>query len=633
MDVTCPNCGATNRQTSRFCAKCGQALPQPAAPAKPDSGDLNLPWLKGVQERAAVKAGDLDSALQPDYDPTGDAPSAAKEPPSEAPPAGGQPRAESVEGETLASDVSTEAPAQTEPAGEDKSPADEPPPEWVVGILEPGTSKAPEEGSYEPEELNHIMPWLNQAGAVASPEGEQESTPGPATPGLPPWLSGVTVQETLQTGGSQAEGKVPDTAELELEGLEPFVPPEPEQVVSEPKPSKSPPAEQAPAWLKSIRGAAAQPVQEEAPAHPLEPQPLLKTGGLEPTGGLVEPVVRDIPVRPPRAGSVETLAALLQSPVGEVARRVPGMEHAVPEVTVRRGDLRHWFFPDGLIYLLVLTALLAVLIIRPPFGEQNAPSAPDVLQFYNAIESAPTGKPVLVVYDWDASRSAEMQALSEAVTHHLMSRRLHFVTLSTIPQGPGFAQQVTDMVASDPKANYGYRYDRDYLVLGYLPGNEAALGSLVRDFKAALPLDYVRSRSIQNSELIRAENLQSLSDFSLVIDLASDEAALRNWVEQVATRVRVPIIAAVPQGLEPLARPYRLASGAGLRALVSGQAGALQYAQQLGRHGQGISADTGFFADGTLAGRLNAQSVAQLLVGLVIVAAFVRLGTQRIFRR
>src|SRR5438045_828351 len=55
MDITCPKCGATNRSTSRFCARCGEPLPQPTEieqDPQTSTGGLNLPWLQGVQERS-----------------------------------------------------------------------------------------------------------------------------------------------------------------------------------------------------------------------------------------------------------------------------------------------------------------------------------------------------------------------------------------------------------------------------------------------------------------------------------------------------------------------------------------------------------------------------------------------------
>jgi hypothetical protein len=162
-------------------------------------------------------------------------------------------------------------------------------------------------------------------------------------------------------------------------------------------------------------------------------------------------------------------------------------------------------------------------------------------------------------------------------------------------------------------------------VLGYLPGNEAGLSALMQNFSTVLPLDYVRSQGLESHEIVRGRQLNSIDDFALIVHLVSEEAALRNWIEQIATRTQVPVVAAVPQGMEPIARPYRGIAGPGLRAVVSGQAGALQYARQLS---QGRSA-TRLYSAGHLTDKLNAQSAAQLMVALVIVGAFVTVAVRR----
>src|SRR5207253_876535 len=88
-----------------------------------------------------------------------------------------------------------------------------------------------------------IMPWMT---------APTES----GAPGMPPWLGDVTVQETLQARGADTEAQAPDDLLLELEGLEPFAPPEGEdqslqdQAAEEATPPK--PIEQVPEWLKSL---------------------------------------------------------------------------------------------------------------------------------------------------------------------------------------------------------------------------------------------------------------------------------------------------------------------------------------------------------------------------------------------
>jgi hypothetical protein len=472
------------------------------------------------------------------------------------------------------------------------------------------------------------MPWVHP-----DPDQGAAVAPNPAAGSqLPPWLREVTVQETLQAAPTQAPQEAPTPPgydDFALDDIEPFIPPP----IAEDEAAQADvpaPQEQVPAWLRSVSSGREEKgqavidsgatVPDHAAQEQLDAMPALTEGGF-----------RNIPVRAPRAGAVDTLATLLQAETLNVPRRVPTGKTGIlvqARPSARRGFTR-WLLPDGLIYLLILAVLLVILLVRPPFGDIPFAPSTDVTQFYNAVESVPNNAPVLVVYDWDATRSAEMSVLSQAVMRHLMSRHISFVTISTAPQGPGFAQQVVRNALADPVANYGYTYGTDYLILGYIPGNEAALRSAVDDFTAVLPLDYQQIQRLDSYPILQGGNIRGAKDFALVIDLASDEAELRNWIEQVGARTNVPIVAAVPQSLDPIARSYNRVRGTGLQAVVSGTNGALQYNRQLLQAGR----NTGQMSLSELTDRLNAQSVAQLLVALVIVVAFINMATRRIFRR
>lgn len=654
MDIVCQNCGATNRNTSRFCARCGEPLPHEEAGADQpaSSTGVDLPWLRAVQDHAVKQTEDLRKAPL-DQTPAPSAPP-AQQPQSQNINAGQPETAQATTeqqsaGETPAPEsgrpatitprpirdsvqlVENAPQEEAAPAAEAAAPAppldpNERPPDWVVGILEPSvTPPANPAEQYEPEELAHVMPWVHP-----EPGAEPPPTSGPQS--LPPWLRDVTVQETLQSSGpapaeSRPQPSQPQLDDFALEGIEPFLPPTADdENAAQPTPANRQ-QEQVPTWLRSISGGTREERAEASLAPPYQ------EAEAAPAPVHAEPVARNMPVRAPRPGAVDTLAALLQPEAQNAPRRVvTGVTSTLAptlDAPVRRRGMSKWLLPDGLIYLLILATLLAVLIVRPPFGDIPAASTPDVAQFYNAIESVPIDKPVLVVYDWDATRSAEMSVLSQAVMRQLMSRRLKFVAISTVPQGPGFAQQIIGTVSGDKSSNYGYNYGTDYLILGYIPGNEAALRAAGDDFSAVLPLDYVKQQRLNTFPVLQGGKIKGTGDFALVVDLASDEAALRNWIEQVGARTQVPIIAAVPQSLDPIARTYKDVPNSGLKALLSGTSGSLAYNRQLVKSGTSL----GTFDNNALADRLNAQSVAQLLVAVVIVAAFIGMATRRIFRR
>lgn len=630
MEVTCLNCGAINRNTGRFCARCGQVLPKidaQGAGSEPEEGNsLELPWLQAVKDKAVLPTTGLDAQKAEPQPPAGQ--DAAQ------PPVGAQ------QEQTQAPTEEPQTPEQSEPQ-KPAEPADAPPPTWVVSILEPTATAPPPEGSYESEELAHIMPWVHGApegeqaeGAEAEAEDATEEQ-GLKTPGLPPWLGDVTVQEMLQSVPTQ-QPKHSDVTGFEIEGIEPFALPQDESH------EDATPATLPDFMRQADIASAAQHAQDATQPTPVGSEPRAVTA--PPSNFNIEdmvagPGVHDTPVRSPRPGAVEALASLLQPVAATETHRtvtLPGTglrsEAANEARANRRGGskLTRWLFPDGLIYLLILASLLAVVIIKPPFGDTSVPASPGVTAFYDAIEKVPTDMPVLVVYDWDAGKSAEMSVLATAVMQHIMQRQLSFVTVSTVPQGPGFAQEITDALKNDKVANYEYEYGTNYLVLGYLPGNEAALRTLVGNFKRALPLDYVNSRPIDSYQLTAGGALNKVEDFALIVDLAGSEADMRNWIEQVASRTNVPVVAAVPQGLEPMARPYLGVPGAKLTAVVSGTAGAYAYVHELEQHGHGGGLLTRTVDLNT---RLNAQSVAALLVALVIAAAFVTQGARKILRR
>ncbi len=631
MDVICQNCGATNRNTGRFCARCGAALPRQEG-EEHDHEFMDLPWLQAVNEKAVLPTTGLgpekvNAAAQPEI--AGKTENTGTE------------LAEESEAASPSPGSTEDAAEAAEPGKEAEAP-DAPPPNWVVSILEPSSSPIAPEGGYEPEELAHIMPWAHKGAdeeAASSTEGGTEAGETPedeeadnAPPGLPPWLGNVTVQETLQSVPSQ-ELRSTELADLGIEGIEPFAPP-----------AEADASEQLPDFVRNMGGEGSGAITQDAPTQPAAIPVQGRTVTAPPANFTLEEDMagiasRNIPVKAPRPGSVETLAQLLQPPAPESTRRVVPMpvvrsRRALAAQATRmsaqasRSKVRQWLFPNGVIYLVILAALLAVVIVRPPFGNTPAVNAPGAIEFYKAIDSVPLDRPVLVVYDWDAGRSAEMSIMSQAVMQHIMWRHLSFVTVSTVPQGPGFAQEVTDALKTEP--GYEYEYGTDYLVLGYLPGSEAALRTLVGNFKALLPLDYINSRPVDSYQLTAGGALNKVEDFALIVDLAGTEAEMRNWIEQVASRTNVPVVAAIPQGLEPLARPYLQVPGAGLQAVVSGTTGAYAYMQQLEENGLGGGVLTKTVE---LTTRLNAQSVAALLAALVIVSAFLAQGARRIMRR
>ncbi|MEP6775461.1 MAG: hypothetical protein ABJA50_07685, partial [Chloroflexota bacterium] len=173
-----------------------------------DRGSLELPWLQAVKDKAVLPTTGLDAQkVEPQAPEEAKSSSQAQRTNAEAQEE--QPRAQPVEAE------------------KPPEPADAPPPTWVVSILEPSATPPPAEGSYESEELAHIMPWVHGApeGEAAQEAETEDGESSAKTPGLPPWLGDVTVQETLQSVPKQ-EPMHGDLTDFDVEGIEPFALPD-----------------------------------------------------------------------------------------------------------------------------------------------------------------------------------------------------------------------------------------------------------------------------------------------------------------------------------------------------------------------------------------------------------------------
>jgi hypothetical protein len=105
--------------------------------------------------------------------------------------------------------------------------------------------------------------------------------------------------------------------------------------------------------------------------------------------------------------------------------------------------------------------------------------------------------------------------------------------------------------------------------------------------------------------------------------LAGGEGPLRLWIEQVASHMATPVLAALPESLRPAATPYlALTSGtARLRAAVFGVAGAQEIAQRLDESPQAGAAGPAAPTPPGLV--LHTESAALFFLALALLIGFV----------
>jgi hypothetical protein len=266
-----------------------------------------------------------------------------------------------------------------------------------------------------------------------------------------------------------------------------------------------------------------------------------------------------------------------------------------------------------LLYLLLLAAVVLPLAYPAIGADLVVQVGAEARQFYGALESVPPKGLVLIAFDYDPGAGGELNPQARAIVGHLLHRGVKVVAVSLRPAGPYLAQAAFRQV----KDKGGYRYGDDFVDLGYLAGEEAALASFAQDLALATPVDWVRGRPLAEYPMLRQH--AGVQQFDLLVVLADNEPALRRWIGQIGSRYGLKMAVGLSALAAPPAQPF-LRSGQ-LAGMLSGVPGAAEYEELLGQPGPGAVA-------------LAPQSLAHGVVLLAIAAGNVALlGSWALGRR
>jgi len=225
----------------------------------------------------------------------------------------------------------------------------------------------------------------------------------------------------------------------------------------------------------------------------------------------------------------------------------------------------HW----AIIILIFLAAMVPFIM---PFSLPYEAHARDsVNAMAQAIASLPEGAVVLVSFDYGPTYAGELDPLAQAILRQLSQHSARLLIMSTLPTGMGAAERV---LAGTQPQNQAAEYGRDYLLMGYLAGDESGLRLLTSGFTVSFKTDYRYRQDIGSYPLIVAA--PTLAQVQRVIVLAEDAFTIRRWVEQVKSQVPISLDAAVSASAEPSLVPYYLSKQ--VSNLVGGLPASLEYA-------------------------------------------------------
>jgi len=222
------------------------------------------------------------------------------------------------------------------------------------------------------------------------------------------------------------------------------------------------------------------------------------------------------------------------------------------------------------LYILLCAAIVVPLVVGGHWFGSSITPRECVRGAFEAIDALPSGSTVLLAVECDPATADEVEPAVAAVLDHLLERKVSIVGLSTVPSGPPVALQWLEEAAQ--RAG-GLAYGTDYILLGYLPGEESALRRMPQGLDVVFPRDYARRQDASQYLLIQRAN--RLSSMGLGIVIGGDHVHVKRWLEQVQAPVGLPLLAVMTASAEPALSPY-YRSGQ-LLGMVGGLPGAAEY--------------------------------------------------------
>jgi hypothetical protein len=258
-----------------------------------------------------------------------------------------------------------------------------------------------------------------------------------------------------------------------------------------------------------------------------------------------------------------------------------------------------------IIFLLIGVATLLPLLY--PVGLPIRVS-PEVRRVYDHLEKLPEGSLFLLSFDFEPGGKPELYPMAIALLRHAFQRNLRVIGMTLWPAGTGLTEAAFAQVAQEHLKEKG----KDYVFLGYAPGDASAVISMGQDFHAAFPFDYDGGKT---EELPILKNIRTLRDIQYVVSLSVGFPGLDTWYVYGKEKYGFELGGGCTAVSAP--RFYPLLDTGQINGLLGGLRGAAEYEMLLGQEGKALAG-------------MDAQSATHfLIIFLIVVCNGVYLLTER----
>jgi hypothetical protein len=451
-------------------------------------------------------------------------------------------------------------------------------PDWLTNLQTPGTPPAEEQAEVREETGEEFPSWMSGLGAESAAVEDESHSPFTAedieeAEALPPWLSRAATEPEGDSEDSQPLG----TADVFAAGV-------PDWLSSVRPTDEERPAEMAvptgpgeddlrpadlPNWVQAMR-----PVEDAMPdaAYAMESErteleqqgPLAGIAGILPAGVL------------PTGASRSNTSRLQVTNTQQVN---VGILEAVLNAEARPREVRR---AKGISSLRILRWLVAIVLLLTVglvsgLGRTTTPifSLPpdELLMVRNWVDTADlSAAPVLLVFDYEAALSGELDAAAAPVLDHLAIHGARLALVSTSPTGSALAERQMQSL----QTSHTYQPGQNYVHLGYLPGGPAGILAFAQH-----PASTGGASAWDSPALSASRNL---TDFAAIFIITDSVETGQQWIEQTTdTRGTAQLFLIISAQAEPMLHPY-YQSGQ-VNGMVTGLAGGASYEANLNRPG------------------------------------------------
>jgi hypothetical protein len=204
----------------------------------------------------------------------------------------------------------------------------------------------------------------------------------------------------------------------------------------------------------------------------------------------------------------------------------------------------------------------------------------EVRSVYNHIESLPERSVFFMSLDFDPASKPELHPQAIALLRHAFRKNLRVVTMTLWVTGTGLADQIVTQVAKE----MGKENGKDYVFLGWSPGNTAVIINLGQNLYNTFPSDYGGKPT---KGLPVLDGVQSLKDVTYMVSLGAGNPGVEAWYVFGKDKYKFEMgggcTGVMAPGLYPLLRSGQI------NGLIGGLRGAAEYESLIDQKGKAVA--------------------------------------------